>query len=384
MTKERRIMNPKDRDSLRDLLHKNNDRFQALSHKIHWTVEDSECLDNLVGSKEQINKIASRITRATGSSAFAMYIPLLLAFKGWQRTKAVYSFNREFVDAMSFTDDTTILISLLKRLPFKDMLFFFPEGTLPKIKNEETAGMYVHIESHPKLLWINFNYLDRTKNDSEIYPGISFAFPITNGMKVSQVFETPQYYEWLSTYKQTLLFDRQLNDQEAEECILAERKALNLAINLMYYLSSEEPDIKQIKRRKKSQKPSASPKEDTDPAIKLHEVGTKYAEIVYKRLNMNKGSSEEDSVSDENDEDESNDDDAVRPVKRGNKRRPHVRKAHFQHYWTGEGRTIPVLRWKTDLFVGVNREDQAVVVYVARESKKGKRNPNTSKKKKSK
>ena len=378
-------MNQKDRDSLTDLLHQINDRFQALSHKIHWTVEDSECLDNLVGSREQINSIAGRIARATGSSAFAMYLPLLLAFKGWQRTKAVYSFDREFVDAMSYTEDTTILISLLERLPFKDMLFFFPEGTLPKIKDEETAGMYVHIESHPEMLWINFNYLDRKQdNGQQIYPGISFAFPITNGMKASQVFETTQYREWLSTYKRTVLFDRQLNDQEAEECILAERKVLNLAINLMYYLSSEEPDVKQIKRRKKTQKPSASPKEDADPAIKLHEVGTKYAEIVYKRLNMNKRPSEEDSVSGENGEDESNDDDAVRTVKRGKKRRPHVRKAHFQHYWTGEGRTIPVLRWKSDLFVGVNRDDQAVVVYEARESMKGKRNPNTSKKKRSK
>ena len=67
---------------------------------------------------------------------------------------------------MSYTEDTTILISLLERLPFKDMLFFFPEGTLPKIKDEETAGMYVHIESHPDMLWINFNYLDR-KQDNE-------------------------------------------------------------------------------------------------------------------------------------------------------------------------------------------------------------------------
>jgi hypothetical protein len=101
-------MNLKDRDSLTDLLHQMNDRFQALSHEIHWTVEDSECLDNLVNSREQQKDIVSRIIRATGSSAFAMYLPMLLAFKGWQRTKAVYSFDCEFIDAMSHTDDTTV------------------------------------------------------------------------------------------------------------------------------------------------------------------------------------------------------------------------------------------------------------------------------------
>ena len=51
-----------DRDSLTDLLHQINDRFQALSHKIHWTTEDSECLDNLVGSQEHIKGITARIT----------------------------------------------------------------------------------------------------------------------------------------------------------------------------------------------------------------------------------------------------------------------------------------------------------------------------------
>ena len=378
------MMNRKDSASLTDLLHQVNDKFQALSHKIHWTADDSECLDDLVSSKEQINDIAGRITRATGSGAFAMYLPLLLAFKCWQRTKAVYSFDREFVDAMSYTDDTTILISLLERLPFKDMLFFVPEGTLPKIKDEETAGMYIHIESHPDLLWIIFNYLDRKQdNGSQIYPGISFAFPITNGMKVSQVFETPQYLEWLSTYKRTVLIDRHLSDQEAEECILAERRALNLAINLMYYLSSEEPDIKQIKRHKIPKKTS-SQKEDKDPAIKLHEVGNKYAEIVYRKLQIDKNSGGEDANSAEDVDDESSEEAAVRSAKRGKKRRPHVRRAHFQHYWTGEGRTIPVLRWKSDLFVGANRDNQAVIVYEAKESMKGKRNPNTSKKKRSK
>ena len=376
-------MNNKDKDSLTDLLHQINDRFQPLSHRIHWTSDDSACLDNLVSSKEQINNIAVRINRATGSGALAMYLPLFLAFKGWQRTKAVYSFDREFVDAMSYTEDTTILISLLERLPFRDMLFFFPEGTLPKLKDEETAAMYVHIESHPELLWISFNYLDRRLDTaSQIFPGISIAFPITNGMKVSQVFDTPQYLEWLSTYKRTVLIDRHLSDQEAEECILAERKVLNLVINLMYYLSSEEPDIKQIKRHKKIRKTS-NKKEDSDPAITLHEVGAQYAEIVYRKLQINKGATE-DVVSSENADDECSEDVAVCNAKSSKKRRPHVRRAHFQHYWTGEGRTIPVLRWKSDLFVGANRDDQAVVVYEAKESMKGKRNPNTSKKKRSK
>ena len=76
---------------------------------------------------------------------------------------------------------------------------------------------------------------------------------------------------------------------------------------------------------------------------------------------------------------------AVRAKKAGKKRRPHARRAHWQHYWTGEGRKNLELRWKSDLFVGASRDDQATVVYeVSKEPLKGKRNPNTSKKKRNK
>ena len=84
------------------------------------------------------------------------------------------------------------------------------------------------------------------------------------------------------------------------------RKALNTAINLMYYLSSEEPDIKQIKRHKKPRKTSSSQREDDDPAIKLHEVGTAYAEIVSRKLYLSNNLTGEDTDLTEDDDDENN------------------------------------------------------------------------------
>ena len=46
---------------------------------------------------------------------------------------------------MSQTADSSIYVSLLERLPFKDMLFFFPEEGLPLLNDERILGMYVHI-----------------------------------------------------------------------------------------------------------------------------------------------------------------------------------------------------------------------------------------------
>ena len=373
----------KEKDSLSSLLKELKDRFQGLSRQIHWTVADSEVLDDIANSKEQRKDISNRVTRVFGSKLLAANIfPLFLAYKAWHRTKAVYSFNREFVDAMAQTEDTTILLALLERLPFKDMLFFFPEGVLPKIAGEETAGLFVHIEKHPGCIWVFFNYIDRNlDNGAKYYPGIAFSFPITNEMKISQVFETAQYREWVSTYKLTVAIDRQLNDEQAEERMSAERRVLNLAINLMYYLSSDKPDIKPIRSRRKPHRTSSSTKAPSDPAINLNEVGTKYAEIVYRHYSGNHAPAETEDKEDE----ESAEGTEIQTTKQAKKRRPHARRAHWQQYWTGKGREIPVLHWIPDLFVGANRDDQAIVVYdVAKKPLKGKKNPNTSKKKRNK
>ena len=371
-------MKQKDKESLNALLDQTKDKYQDLSRRINWNTKDAERLDDLMHSGELQKDVMNRIRQANGSMLLAGIVPSFLAYKAWQRTKAVYSFNREFVEDMILTSDTRLVIRLLDYIPFKDMLFFFPEDVFPKIKEEETAGMFVHIERHSDQLWTMISYYDRKQGDpSQIFPGIHFAFPITNGMKVSEVFETPQYRDCLASYRRVMSFDHQLSDQEADERFLAERKALNAAINLLYYLSAENADIKPIKLKKKPKKHSQSIKEDPSLEVNLHEVGSNYAEIVYRRF---KKSARKDEVSDESSEES----EAERKGS-SKKRRPHARRAHFQIYWTGKGRKIPVNHWISDLFVGTNRDDQSVIVYsVEKEPLKGKENPNTSKKKRDK
>ncbi len=372
-------MNDKDKDYLSSILIQYKDRCQDISRKINWKAKDSEQLDELCISSWLTSDVANRIMRHTGSMIMTNIAPTFLSYKAWERTKAVYSFNSDFVNDLAQTSDTNIYISLLERLPFKDMLFYFSEGMFPKIKDEETAGIFIHIEKHVNDLFIRFSFIDRKAEDrSKIYAGIVTGFQVTDGMKISELFETPQYLEWLPTYKSTVLLNLHLNEQEAEERILAERTALNTVINLLYYLSSSNADIKAIKNQKKYRK-TASGKHGDMPTINLNEVGTKYAEIVYRQWKENK-------VADEKDDNiNTNENDSVRIIKSSKKRRPHARKAHWQHYWTGKGRTIREVRWISDLFVGANRENQAVVVYdMKRESLKGKRNPNTSKKKRKK
>ena len=294
-------MNLKEKNSLTSLLSKTKEMYQMLSKKIHWSAADSELLDNRMHLKDQKRELDNRIINATGSRELIAYLPSFLIYKAWQRTKAVYSFNKEFVEGMMQTGDTSLYISLLDRIPFKDMLFFFPDGTFPKPKDEEIAGIFVHIERHPEGLWAIFDYYDRKQDKSYgISPGAVFAFPITNGMKISQIFETEQYLECSKRYKKTVMYDRGLNEQEVEDRFSTEKKALNAAINLLYYLSAENADIKPIKQHKRSSKTSSKAKNDNALEVKLHEVGSEYAEIIYRRLKKTSVAHEEDFSSTEN------------------------------------------------------------------------------------
>ena len=119
-------MNQKEKDTLSTLLNHTKDTNKNISSLVRWSAADSERLDDFMHNKGLPTEIANRLLRATRDRTFTEYVPSFLSYKAWQRTKAVYSFNREFVADMSQTEDSCIYISLLERLPFKDMLFYFP------------------------------------------------------------------------------------------------------------------------------------------------------------------------------------------------------------------------------------------------------------------
>lgn len=374
-------MNLKDKNDLMALLNKTKDIYQNISRQIHWSAADSEMLDNLMNSKEWQKSVGQRIQSAAKSPIAIEILPLFLNYKAWQRTKAVYSFHLELIDDLSHTEDTCLRTTLLERLPFKDMLLFFPEGSLPKHEDEELAGVYIHMEKHLEFQWVMFNYIDRIHSKNwDTYPGVGLAFPIQDGMKISEIFETKHYLDWLAAYKQRSVYVEHKTEKEVEARMLEERRVLNTIINLMYYLSSKNADIHEIKNIKKKSKTPAKSKDDSTPVVKQHEVGAKYAEIVYRKM-------KEDAAATKGDEEtgaEVKDDQVVvRTLRSSGKRRPHARKAHWQHYWTGKGRTTLEVRWISDLFVGANCDEQAVIVYdIQKDSLKGKKNPNASKKKK--
>ena len=50
-------------------------------------------------------------------------------------------------------------------------------------------------------------------------------------------------------------------------------------------------------------------------------------------------------------------------IAEGIKKRPHVRRAHWHHYWTGPGRTVLEVRWLEPVFVMGTEEEIDTVIH---------------------
>lgn len=131
-----------------------------------------------------------------------------------------------------------------------------------------------------------------------------------------------------------------------------------LVIQFLMYISSEKPDIelsKETKRQKNRLK--RLNKEESFNEPEKWNVGARYGEKIrlYKK--------QYDDISDDTEK-----------IEHGHHRppRPHFRRAHWQYYWTGEGRAIQKHVWVAPTFVnGSNDEIPITIIDVTDKETKG-------------
>lgn len=110
---------------------------------------------------------------------------------------------------------------------------------------------------------------------------------------------------------------------------------LRVAVSAAYYLASKNAEIKEVKIPKEKRpvlvsKPGATPKKVN---VKTYNVGF----VIGKSFEMQLVSGAEYQKS--------------TATGTGRTVRPHVRRAHWHHYWVGEGRTRLEVRWIEPTFV---------------------------------
>lgn len=253
----------------------------------------------------------------------------------FRQHKQVFDFDPDFVSDLSKTDGIKFYPSLLRRLPYDTFYLDFT-----RIKEfQPFDGMFVHVEVKEDDSVLLLGY--RTFRD--IYYSCNAILSKKEQLSDGNMI----YYD----YKRSLLRYRPeipLDDSVKEyagidpDFVLSNGNFPNIwmfLVQALMYLASKEPDVEENPKTKNTYRKSDKVR-DKFSEIQQWDVGVRYGTKIRK---IKKEASIDEAVSD---------DDLPISVKTRKSPRPHSRCAHWQHYWTGPGRTVMELKWIEPTFVG--------------------------------
>jgi hypothetical protein len=265
----------------------------------------------------------------------------------WRAAKTVYNFAPEFLRTLAETEDAPIYSDIMMRLPYRDFVMNLPTGS-------HHDAMFVHIE------------FDASHGPNDV-DTLFLIVPFKANPNVDNI-ELCQCMQWCLNGKKLIESYRHNNDAREQAfqngtdsatvndatvsnvpgAVLSEEELqkqrefnagiepyLRVAVSAAYYLASKNAEIKEVKIPKEKRpvlvsKPGATPKKVN---VKTYNVGF----VIGKSFEMQLVSGAEYQKS--------------TATGTGRTVRPHVRRAHWHHYWVGEGRTRLEVRWIEPTFV---------------------------------
>lgn len=243
----------------------------------------------------------------------------------WGRYKLVYNIDEDFFNMLTLTQDSPIYTEFLKRLPFTT---FAVTGT------KVAAVLMVTVESFGAGSYDIVIYDAEAENDSLQFKLLSASFH--DGDTISVVVDKlVSGNAWV----------RMVGD--VGDAVVPEQQQLKEVItgvvNLLYYLASSKPDVKVVPIKKKNRPRMRNGNRVNISNVNVgFRIGSKFRKDVAKITT----SSNECSKSDKK----------RKPIT------PHVRRAHWHHYWVGEGRKTREVRWVEATYVCAKDSSEIDVV----------------------
>lgn len=254
----------------------------------------------------------------------------------WYAEKIVYDFDKNFVQQLINTEDSPIYTDILKRLPFSTYMVELPAGL------DSYMGMIVR-----------FEYIEKTDE-------VLLVSCLLGKHEAHEIC----YNESFLSFKNGENFAQSLSDFAKEqglppEFIEKNVKELKFAVYSAYYLASKNAVIHDVTPPRPKRPHGKKVKgEKKPPNVRTYEAGYRLAESFEAQMRKQ--------------------DTAVKvldtPAGTGGTKTPHMRRAHWHHYWTGEGRTTREVRWIEPVFVGNTNKAVPVVRKVAGRCAEGEQN----------
>ena len=234
----------------------------------------------------------------------------------WAVSKQVYCFDPEMELALADTEEVKINPSILQRLPFST---FYIEFADEGIFSSYAHGTFVRVG------YTNGGYLIfflRLRHDLSYHTGKCFIYN-NDGIPT--------------------LINRDIDCIADGEVAADWNEFAMFAINALLYLCAANSQIEENPVTKQTYRPYSLSK-NRFSEIRKWDVGVRYGKAV--RL-----MDASDSVSLSQDSEEEITDEKTTST-RHRSPRPHMRRAHWHHYWTGKGRNELVLKWIEPVFIG--------------------------------
>lgn len=249
-------------------------------------------------------------------------LPYLIT-KQWSQCKQVYTFDPELELTLTDIDEVAVPISILERLPYTCFYIEFAEQGIFSFNHQGCFVQLIKVANGYRLLFLRIgtdNLMDSGSvsfvNDD---PAATFLVNRFTDMPA-----TKQHKDW----------------QEFGIFVL----------NAILYLCAENAEIAESPVTKNTYKPYTKSKNKFSE-IQKWDCGIRYGESIRKEKRENR----------DNDTQKNN-----THEKKSVPVRPHTRKAHWHHYWTGKGRQTLTLKWIAPTLVGYGEID--TVIHEVKES----------------
>lgn len=258
---------------------------------------------------------------ATTNRTVARYV-----FHKWNKTKTIYNFSESFLAALDGTEDSKSYASIFAKMPFPCFAM-----NLPKSLGIDWCVVYTE----------PYTLLDGKKGthilvyfSSENCSHYNFCHtPCEDGANFDKSVMDVQI-EKLQEYDGT-----ELDDEERYKAAALQATVSYYVVRACYYLASKNAEIKEVKLPKNKRPLIRVLKNETPKRVNVntYDVGYRIGKAFEQQLRQR-----EDKISRS---------EQMQGASASRTVRSHVRRAHWHHYWVGEGRTRLEVRWIEPVFV---------------------------------
>jgi hypothetical protein len=238
---------------------------------------------------------------------------LYLLLSKWRSNKEVYRFDEELEKSFIEMKDFSPPVEIFKYMPYPCIYIELSKGNV--FRELGMHGFFAYIDC--SLPGAHYLHISRVRMGGK--ESARLTLELTYDASVSEIIKS-------AGLKGDLMGD------EIERFIF-------FALQCLMYLCAKNAEISENPEQAKVYRPGAEIK-DKYREIRKWDVGIRYGRAVRKAI-ANENQTEE-----------------IHSAGNRNRPRPHMRRAHWQHYWTGRGRKELILKWISTFGVNIESTEE--------------------------